>query len=268
MNAIYVATPPGSHAAYTLLAAEAGKAVYVEKPMARTYAECQEMIRACAKAGVPLFTAYYRRCLPMFLKIKELLDAGAIGEVRLVNLRLYHPPHPSDLTQDSLSWRVQPEIAGGGYFFDLASHQLDFLDYALGPIGRVQGQARNQAGLYAAEDVVTANFTFVSGVYGSGVWCFTVPPSLKTDHTEIVGSKGRIIYSTFGGEPLQLETEAGAEQFHLPNPSHIQQPLIQTIVDELLGRGQCPSTGLTAARTSQVIEEIVYGQREMAANGT
>jgi predicted dehydrogenase len=266
VNAVYVATPPGSHAEYTVKAARAGKPVYVEKPMARSHAECQEMIRACAEAGVPLFTAYYRRRLPMFLKIKELLDAGAIGDVRLVNLRLYHPPHPDDYSPEALPWRVQPEIAGGGYFFDLASHQFDFLDYVLGPVGPVQGSVGNQAGLYPAEDVVTANFRFESGVFGSGVWCFTVPPALKTDHTEIVGSEGRIMYSTFRKELLRLETGTGTETFDLPYPPHVQQPLIQTIMDELLGRGRCPSTGITAARTSWVLEEIVYGPQEMAVS--
>jgi predicted dehydrogenase len=261
VNAIYVATPPGSHADYTFRAARAGKPVYVEKPMARSFAECQEMVRACAEAGVPLFTAYYRRQLPMFHKIKELLDSEAIGEVRLVNIRLYHPPHPSDFAPEALPWRVQPEEAGGGYFFDLASHQLDFLDFVFGPVKEVQGTAGNQAGLYLAEDVVTANFQFESGVYGSGVWCFTVPPMLKTDYTEIIGSKGRIRFASFGNEPLFLDTKAGTQQFDLPYPSHVQQPLIQTIVDELLGRGTCPSTGTTGARTSRVLEEIVYGRK-------
>lgn len=261
VNAIYVATPPGSHADFTFQAARAGKPVYVEKPMARSFAECQAMVRACAAAGVPLFTAYYRRRLPMFLKIKELIDSGAIGEVRLVNIRLYHPPNPDDFSPEALPWRVQPEQAGGGYFFDLASHQLDFLDFVLGPVKEVQGSSGNQAGLYPAEDVVTANFQFESGVYGSGVWCFTVPPFLKTDDTEIIGSKGRIRYASFGNEPLYLETGAGAERFDLPYPTHVQQPLIQTIVDELLDRGTCPSTGTTGARTSRVLEEMVYGRK-------
>ncbi len=261
VNAIYVATPPGSHADYTFRAARAGKPVYVEKPMARSFAECQAMVRACAAAGVPLFTAYYRRRLPMFLKIKELIDSGAIGEVRLVNIRLYHPPHPGDFSPEALPWRVQPEQAGGGYFFDLASHQLDFLDFVFGPVKEVQGTAGNQAGLYPAEDLVTANFQFESGAYGSGVWCFTVPPFLKTDYTELIGSKGRIRYASFGNEPMYLDTEAGTEPFVLPYPAHVQQPLIQTIVDELLGRGTCPSTGTTGARTSRVLEEIVYGRK-------
>ena len=255
VNAVYIATPPGSHAEYTERAAAAGKPVYVEKPMARNYAECQRMIEACDKAGVPLFVAYYRRRLPAFLKVVELLEAGAIGEVRYVSINLIQAA--GDLDVKPGNWRVVPEEAGAGYFFDLASHMLDFLDCALGPIGAVQGQAANQAGRYAAEDVVCANFTFESGVMGSGVWCFTAAASAAADRTEIVGSKGKISYPTFAPTPVRLETEGEEEEFVLLPPENIQQPLIETVVADVLGKGSCPSTGVSAARTSRVMDEVV-----------
>jgi predicted dehydrogenase len=260
VDAVYVATPPASHREYTLLAAAAGKPVYVEKPMARTYGECQEMIAACQQAAVPLFVAYYRRALPRFLKIKELIDQGAIGDVRFVSITLYQATRPADHDPDNLPWRVQPEIAGGGYFVDLAAHQLDFLDFALGPVRAVEGFASNQAGLYPAEDVVTGAFVFENGVHGVGAWCFTAFD--KVDQTEIVGSKGRISYATFGSEPIVLTTSEGTTQFPLKNPRHIQQPLIQTIVDELLGRGRCPSTGESGARTTWVMEQMLARYKE------
>jgi predicted dehydrogenase len=256
VNAIYIATPPASHAEYTLLAAAAGKPVYVEKPMACRYAECRRMIGACERAGVPLFVAYYRRCLPRFLKIKELVDGGAIGAVRLVSINFWLPPRPGDTDPAQRPWRVRPEVAGGGYFYDLASHQLDFLDFLLGPIRQATGQAVNQAGWYSAEDVVCGHFRFESGVMGSGSWCFTVSPGALMDRTEIVGSEGLISYSTFGEAPIQLQTAKGAEEFAISNPRNIQLPLIQTIVAELQGRGQCPSTGRTAARTNRVMEAL------------
>lgn len=255
VNAVYIATPPDSHASYTIKVAAAQKPVYVEKPMARNYSECREMLDACEKANVPLFVAYYRRTLPDFLKIKELIDAGAIGNIRFVNIELYHPVK-DDLDQKNLPWRVIPEIAGGGYFFDLASHQLDFLDYVLGPIASTSGQTANQAGLYPAEDIVTANFKFESGVLGTGSWCFTVANPVETDRTQIVGDRGRIIYSSFDIAPVMLETKNGVEQFEIPRPQHVQQPLIQTVVDDLLGCGKCPSTGASAARTSKILDLI------------
>lgn len=261
VNAIYIATPPDSHADYTLMAANAGKPVYVEKPMARTSRECASMIQACHAAGVPLYVAYYRRQLPNFLKVKELVDSGVIGEVRLVNIRLYQSPKPEvvakiiDGQQDN--WRVNPAIAGGGYFYDLASHQLDFLDYLLGPVAEVSGFHANQAGLYDAEDIVAGSFVFENGVLGSGVWCFAAAEQAVKEETEIVGSKGKITFSYFSSAPVVLENREGKQLFPFEMPLHIQQPLIQTVVDDLLGRGVCPSTGETALRTNVVMEQMV-----------
>jgi predicted dehydrogenase len=257
VDAIYVATPPSSHKQYTLMGAEAGKPVYVEKPMALNFGECKEMITACQTAGVPLFVAYYRRALPRFLKIKELVDSGAIGEVRFVSVSLYQPPAPESLNSDEQPWRVVPEISGGGLFVDLASHTLDFLDFVFGPVISVKGYAANQEGRYEAEDIVTGAFQFESGVQGVGSWCFTA--ANKSDLTRIVGSKGEISFSTFDPLPILLQNAVGVTEFTIPYPQHIEQPLIQTVVDELNGCGVCPSTGETGARTSWVMDQMLGG---------
>lgn len=255
VDAVYIATPPSSHKMYTLLSAQAGKPVYVEKPMALNFAECQEMIRACRQARVPLFIAHYRRALRRFLKIKELIENLAIGELRFVTLNLTQPLRADGLQPGALPWRVQPEIAGGGLFVDLAAHMLDFLDYVLGPVGEVKGFAANQAHAYPAEDIVTGTFVFDSGVQGVGTWCFAGFD--HRDQTEIVGSKGKITYSTFDDRPVLLTTAKGQTEFSYEYPTHIQQPLIQTVVDELLGKGTCPSTGESAARTSWVMDQML-----------
>ncbi|HEX5689737.1 MAG TPA: Gfo/Idh/MocA family oxidoreductase [Roseiflexaceae bacterium] len=257
VDAVYIATPPAAHHEYTLRCAQAGKPVYVEKPMARNFAECQAMIEACRTAGVPLLVAYYRRALGRFRKIKELIDTGAIGEVRFVNVTLYQRVIPATAADQALPWRVIPEISGGGLFVDLASHMLDFLDYALGPIRSVRGFAANQAARYPAEDIVTGSFVFESGVQGVGSWCFSAFD--RCDRTEIVGSAGMISYATFEAQPVVLTTSAGREEFAIADPPHIQQPLIQTVVDELNGVGACPSSGDSAARTSWVMDQLLQG---------
>jgi predicted dehydrogenase len=238
-----------------LLTAHAGKPVYVEKPMAINFTECQEMITACRNVGVPLYVAYYRRTLPRFLKIKELVDTGAIGAVRFVTITLHLPLRPEELNPDQLPWRVIPEIAGGGRFVDLASHMLDFLDYVLGPIRSVRGFAANQAGKFSAEDLVCGSFEFESGVQAAGTWCFTAYGEL--DRTEIVGSQGKITYSTFDDTPVLLTTAEGRTEFPFEPPAHVQQPLIQTVVDALNGNGECPSTGESAARTNWVMDQLL-----------
>lgn len=253
VDAVYIATPPNAHQEYALAVAAAGKPVYVEKPMAMNYAECQAMVDACKTAGVPLWVAYYRRRLPRFLKVKELIEAGAIGAPRAVTVRFYRdwkqPP------VDQLPWRVQPEIAGGGFFVDLAAHTLDYLDYFLGPIVQVQGYAANQGGYYRAEDTVAGSFVFAGGAQGTGIWCFD--SYHRVDETEIIGTKGKLTFSSFGTEPIRLTTIAGVTDFPEPTPDHVQQPLIQTIVDELNGVGQCPSTGESAARTTWVMDQML-----------
>jgi predicted dehydrogenase len=253
VDAVYIATPPDSHHAYTLAVAQAGKPIYVEKPMALNAVECGEMVAACQAAGTPLFVAYYRRALPRFFKAKELVSSGAIGELRFVEVLLTQPLeiHPPD----QLPWRLRPEIAGGGLFVDLASHTLDFLDFVLGPVSRVCGFARNQAGAYPVEDIVSGAFEFQNGVQAIGTWCFSGFES--ADRITFVGSGGQVTLSTFGTEPVQLETPDGIQVFDLPNPPHIQQPLIQQVVDELHGLGSCVSTGESALRTSWVMDQLL-----------
>lgn len=255
VDAVYIATPPAFHKEYTIKCAQAGKPVYVEKPMARNFQECIDMIEACSSAGVPLFVAYYRRALDRFNKIKELIDSGKIGEVRFVSVTLYRKPMKIAPNSRTLPWRVIPELAGGGEFLDLASHTLDVLDYILGPIKEARGYAGNQAKLYDAEDIVTASLSFESGVQGAGIWCFSSFDDY--DMNEIVGSKGKIAFATFGSDPILLTTLEGTTSISIINPVHIQQQLIQSIVNELNVKGICPSKGISGSRTSRVMDEIL-----------
>lgn len=264
VDAVYIATPPAYHNEYVLLSARAGKPVYVEKPMALNYEECQSMLNACEAAQVPIFVAYYRRALTRFLKVKELIEAEAIGEIRFVTMTLYQQLAPGLLRGEPLSWRVVPEIAGGGLFVDLASHMLDFLDFVLGPVTQVLGFAGNQAGKYPAEDIVSATLVFESGVQGVGLWCFS--SFGRYDFTEIVGSEGKIAYSTFDSQPVVLTTPERVEEFSFQYPDHIQQPLIQTVVDELTGKATCPSTGESASRTTWVMDQILETHARKSGN--
>lgn len=251
VDAVYVATPPSSHLEHTLRAARAGKPVYVEKPMALNAGECEQMVEACETAGVGLYVAYYRRALPRFRGIKKLVADGRIGTPRTVTTEFRRPPAEAGTD----GWRVDPAIAGGGYFADLASHTLDFLDFVLGPVAETHGFAQNQGGLYPAEDAVSASFRYQSGVLGTGLWSFTSGTS--KDLTEIVGTAGAVRFSSFTTDPIELETADGTERIAIDNPPHVQQPLIQLVTDELGGRGQSPSTGRTALRTARVMDRIL-----------
>lgn len=259
VDAVYIATPPAFHKEYTIKCAQVGKPVYVEKPMALNTAESLEMIQACKEANVPLFVAFYRRSMPKFLRIKELLDSGIIGDIRYVTIK-NTTPSSEEALESELPWRVLPELSGGGYFMDIGCHSLDLLDFLLGPIRQANGHIGNQAGLYKAEDIVSASFVFESGVQGSGLWCFTAFEHV--DLTEIVGSTGKISFSTFGKDPVVWTNVDGKTEYLVETPQHVQQPFIQTIVNELIGTGTCPSHGESAARTSWVMDQIMSKNTE------
>ncbi len=257
VNAVYIATPPNSHALYAIEAMKAGKPVYVEKPMARNYAECMEMIRVSEETGTPLHVAYYRRTLPAFLKVKELVDNGSIGKPLTVNVKLYKAFGERDKFPDKQSWHVNPEIAGAGHFYDLASHQFDFLDFVFGPVTKVNGVGANIAGYYKAEDTVSAAFSFDSGVVGSGSWCFVVDEKSEEDCIEIHGTTGKIKFSCFDLGSVELTTKEGTQEFSFTNPENISFLLVQQLVGALQGKNDCVSTMYSATRTNYVLEEIV-----------
>ena len=259
VDAVYVATPPSSHREYALMAIAAGKPVYVEKPMAIDHAECLDIIAAGESAGVPVFVAYYRRMLPRFRTIARLLAEGAIGTPRIVNVLLHHPLESRYLDPANLPWTVRPDISGGGIFVDIGCHTLDILDFLLGPIADARGMVSNQMGVYPAEDSVAMAFRFDSGVLGTGLWNFGA--DRREDRVEIVGDRGRLVFATFGDGPIRLEAGERTEDFHIANPEHIQQPLIETIVAELTGKGSCPSTARTGARTSWVMDQVLRPAR-------
>lgn len=257
VNAVYIATPPSSHATFAIMAMKSGKPVYVEKPLAASYEECARINRISAETGVPCFVAYYRRYLPYFLKIKELLAQGTIGKTLNIHIRFAVPPRDLDYNSQNLPWRVQRDIAGGGYFYDLAPHQLDLLQEFFGPILRAQGYCTNRGGLYATEDTVSACFQFANGIPGSGSWCFVAHESAKTDRIEIIGDKGQLCFSVFTYEPIAVHTEEGRQEIVIPNPPHVQLPLIQNVVEHLQKKSICTCDSISATPVNWVMDKIL-----------
>ena len=257
VNAVYIATPPSSHATYAIMAMRSGKPVYVEKPLAASYEECLRVVRVSQQTGVPCFVAYYRRLLPYFQRVRELVESGRIGHVMGVQVRFAVPPRELDYDRTQLPWRVQRDIAGGGYFYDLAPHQIDLLHWLFGPITRCSGYCSNRAGLYETEDVVSASFQFVDGLPGSGTWCFAAYEKAQTDRIEITGSEGQLCFSVFTYEPITLDTSAGRETLEIPNPEHVQMPLIRSVVEHLQGKTLCDLDALCATSVNWVMDKIL-----------
>ena len=262
IDAIYIATLTDTHLDYAVRCAKAGKPVYVEKPMAMDYAQCRTMIDAAKAAKVPLWVGYYRRALPRFLKVKELLDGGAIGDVRLVTSRLFNKQFDPATDTTGFAWRADPNLSGGGIFFEGACHTMDFLDFLFGPIEEVRGFAVNQGGKYKSEDLITGAYRFSSGVMGQGTWCYTADHEYEMN--EVVGTKGRIQFSTTQPVPIRVFHDDKVEEIPAGDPPHVHQPLIQTIVNEMNGQGKCPSTGESGSRTALFMDRLLgefYGRK-------
>ncbi len=257
VNAVYIATPPSSHATYAIMSMKAGKPVYVEKPLASSYLDCQRVNRVSEQTRVPCFVAYYRRYLPYFLKIKELVQQGFIGSVINVQVRFAVPPRDLDYNSTSLPWRVQRDIAGGGYFYDLAPHQIDLLQEIFGPIVQAKGYRTNRGGLYETEDSVSACFQFHDGLPGSGSWCFVSHESARQDRIELIGDRGQLCFSVYTYDPIVLHNAQGRQEIVVPNPSHVQMPLIEQVVHHLQQQGSCSADSVSATSVNWVMDRIL-----------
>jgi len=257
VNAIYIATPPDSHEVYALAAINAGKPVYVEKPMALNYSTAKNIAATATAKGVKLVVAHYRREQPIFKKILELINDKAVGDVRLARLELYKPPlTATELSNNHHAWRVNPAIAGGGLFHDLAPHQLDLMYHFFGAAEKINGIACNQAGNYAADDLVAGNILFENGIAFSGTWCFNA--AATTDNCEIIGSNGSIYFSVFGGNTITVIAKAVVNTFSFETLQHVQQPMIEKVVQYFSGEAANPCTGEEGAEVMRMMEEMSY----------
>jgi 1,5-anhydro-D-fructose reductase (1,5-anhydro-D-mannitol-forming) len=257
VDIVYIATPPDSHPKYALECIKQGKPVYIEKPMARTYKECREINIAAGKTGVPVYVAYYRRALDYFIQVKKIVDEGRLGNVLHISMQQHFPSRVEDHIPLNLPWRVKPDISGGGYFHDVGCHALDILFYIFGNPVQSEGMSMNQGRLYDADDTVTAILNLPGKVPLTGSWSFVTPEPYTKDMIEVTGDKGVLSFSVFSFKPIRLLHDANEEAFDVKQPEHIQMPLIKTIVDELNGKGTCPSTGTSGAVTSQVMDLII-----------
>lgn len=260
VNAVYIATPPSSHATYAIMAMKAGKPVYVEKPLAASYEDCARINRISEQTGVPCFVAYYRRYLPYFQRVKEIVESGCIGKILNVQVRYTEPIRKTDrelLSQQQLSWRLLPEIAGGGYFYDMAPHQLDLLQDMFGVILEARGICANRGGFYEAEDSVSACFRFENGLPGSGSWCYVAHESAREDCIEIIGTEGLVSFSVFDYKPIRLQTSKGDENITVPNPPYVQYPIIKTVIEHLQGLAVCTCTSVSATPVNWVMDRIL-----------
>lgn len=261
VNAVYIATPPAFHEEYAVKTIHAGKSVYIEKPMTLDF-ESANMIATLAKEnGIKVCVAHYRRGQPLFNKVKALIKEKAIGEIRFAKIEFYK----KQLGQEALSvpkvaWRINTALSGGGLFHDIAPHQLDLMHWFFGKIKSASGYSANQGNIYPADDIVAGNILFESGVIFNGVWSFNVSAESEKDVCEIHGSEGFMRFPVFEHKRIEICRKGKTEYIDFEPLEHVQQPLIQQVVDYFLGKGNNPSSATDGAVVMNLLDQFTKGK--------
>ena len=254
VNAIYIATPPSSHEKYAIAALNAGKHVYLEKPMAMDSKSAQR-IQQIADASVgTLVVAHYRRALPMFIKIRDLLREKVIGDISWVDIRMTQPLKSEIVADTEINWRLNSAISGGGLFHDLAPHQLDLMLYYFGVVEEAMGFSANHSHTSAADDQVSGIIKFTNGINLRGIWDFASDKGAE-DICVVHGSTGKISFPFFG-EKINVWQAGINSTIPLPYPQYVQEPMIALVVNHFLGRGPNPCPGEEAVEVMRLIDSF------------
>lgn len=261
VNAVYIATPPGLHLEQAKKCCIAKKPTYIEKPFARNYQEALQITNMFKEAGVPLYVAHYRRALPKFIKIKELIDSNIIGKICEVDFRLNRKFSRAEAIE---SWLYNTELSGGGKFYDIAPHTIDIMVYLFGNFVDVKGIATNNSNEYEVEDIVTMIFRTEKEIVGTAN--FNSIALDKKDTMIVNGSKGKIEFSIHGNSPIIVTTVNGTQNIEIKNPDIIQEAMIKNVVQSLItGEHLNTCSADEALETSRIMDEVLkdyYNGRE------
>lgn len=246
VDAVYIATPVSCHCPQTIAAANAGKHVLVEKPMAIDPEQCQQMIEACQKSGVTLGVAYYRRFYPAVERVKNLIDAGSLGRVLSIACVTGNPNRfPAD------DWRVVLAQGGGGPLMDIGSHRLDLFLHLFGEVQSVQA-SRIDSPDFEAEQAATLLMQFAGGVHGV-LQCYFGTVNTP-DRLEVIGTEGRVTIEDLNGDELLLFTADGMSRESHPPAENFHSPLIAEFTLALREKRPPMISGHQGKQTNDVIE--------------
>ena len=262
IDAVYIATPPGLHYEQAMACLAAGKPVYLEKPFTRNYTEARTLTEAFQAAGIPLYVGHYRRALPRFLQIRQLLESGIIGDVQSVNFYLNRIFNPEEANR---GWLYTPYLSGGGKFFDIAPHTVDIFQFLFGEIRQVSGTAEHRDNGCPLENFVTMDVVTEQNVQGHLLFCCSAAE--KSDRMTVTGAAGTMEFSVHGKQDIKV-WDADGNLIHditVLDPVTVEQPMVQTVVEDLLGLGKCLSRAADVLSTYHVIDQVLeryYGGRQ------
>jgi predicted dehydrogenase len=255
VNAVYVATPVRLHAEQAIAAAEAGKHVLCEKPMALDVAGCERMIAAARAHGVRLGVAYYRHHYPVVASLKALLASGQIGVPVLVQAQAFEafdpgPDHPR-------AWLLRKAESGGGPMMDFGCHRLEVLLDLLGPVAEVEGfPTRVRLRAREVEDTCIARLRFASGA--EAVLAVSHAAMESRDSFEVYGSAGSAHVPVLNQGRIRIVTAEGVREEEHPAPANLHQPLVADFVQAVRDGREPAVSGAVGLEVSRLLAAI-YG---------
>lgn len=254
VEAVYVATPVYLHAEQTIAAAEAGKHVLCEKPMAMDTRECDRMIAACEANNVKLGIAYYRRFYPVLERVRQVIASGEIGKIAVAQVNAFEYV---DMTPDNpRGWFLEKAKSGGGPMMDFGCHRLEVLTDLFGKVQRTASIIANV--LFTdreVEDTASVILQFESGP------CATVTVSHAAtepqDALDIFGSLGSIHIPVLNAGDIRIRTKDGERTETHPAAANIHTPLINDFAEAVL-TGRSPRVGGETGRLVAALEDEIY----------
>ena len=252
IDAVYLATPVHLHAPHAIAAAQAGKHVLCEKPMAMSVQECDAMIAACRANGVTLGIAYYRHLYPAVTRIRQLIASGEIGAVVMAQINAFEhfnpaPDHPRH-------WLVTAR-AGGGPMFDFGCHRLEVLVDLCGPVRDVKSVVGNVAFEREVEDTAIALLTFERGGYGT--LAVTHAAREPQDTLDVFGTDGSLHVAVLNEGSVRVVRGEEQRIESLPPAANMHLPLIAEFVESVAAR-RAPAVAGETGRAIAALEERIY----------
>ena len=254
IDAIYVATPVHLHAEQTIAAAERGKHVLCEKPMALSVADCDRMISACRANDVKLGIAYYRHFYPVVRRVKELLESGEHGVPVVVQINAFEWFDPS--VSDPRAWLINKRLSGGGPMFDFGCHRIEVLLDIFGDVRDVKATFANT--FFRArevEDTAIAVFQFSRGT--CGILTVTHAAREPQDTFDLYCSQGSIHIPVLNEGTMHISTADGERVETHPNAKNIHQPLIEDFAAAVLENREPVVTGEIGRAVALLEEQIL-----------
>jgi predicted dehydrogenase len=251
IQAVYLASPVNLHCEQAVKAAECGKHVLCEKPIAIDSRQGQTMVDAAHQHGVHLGVSYYRHFFPVVQRMKKILSSGQIGKVMQVRIDAAETPLFSE--DHPRYWIFEKDKAGGGCLMDFGCHRIEVLLHLLGEIDTVKAATAKVYDRHDVEDVATLLLAFANGAHG--VLSVMRGGIENRDTVTILGTKGSVRVNTLSqgvitvvtADGSQTETLAPHDNFHLPMIEAFTRSLLEGIPPEVDGR-----VGL---RVQQIVDE-------------